>query len=212
MELGHNIKAMRKARVLVPFLIILPIVAAADQGWKLEYSDPSMKIYSRHIADFRYKQFKLITEVEADIETVFRIFTDFDLYYRWFGYCKDSFLVKNHNPFKMTGFILIDSPWPVMDKYMVPDVYLDPSFQDGNARLRFELSVENHHIPPGKYEPVVQLKGECILERLPGDNTRITYINAMDVGGDLPAVFIERFRLDQVIQTSTKLSRYVKQR
>jgi hypothetical protein len=183
--------------------ILVPLFS--EPQWKLEHRNNVLSVYSRPVSYCRYREFRSVTEVSEPIEEVYRVFTDFHSYDTWFGYCKDSYTVKEHSDVEKTVFLLIDTPWPIIDKYLLPDVTLDTSFENGRAYIHFELTEGSYHIRPGEYEPVEKIFGDCVLEELSSGGTKVTFTCAMDPGGDIPVLFIEKFQLDQMIETAVNL-------
>ena len=199
-----------KSHFLVYLMLMSAAVLFSDGIWNLEHRDEIVSVYARDVSYCRYREYRSVTDVPINIEKVFDVFTDFHGYHRWFGFCKDSYTVKDHSQTKKTVFLLIDTPWPLIDKYLLPDVSLDFSFEDGNAGITFELTDDRYNIEPGKYEPVVNVRGNCLLQQLYNGATRVTFTCSMDPGGNIPVVFIEQFQLDQMIKTAANLHSHLK--
>lgn len=171
----------------------------------MDHEDSVVSIFSRQVSYCRYREYKSVTEVRRPIQEVYEVFADFYGYEHWFGYCVDSYLVKDHSPSRKTAFLLIDTPWPIKDKYLLPDVFLERSFEDGNAIIEFELTDDSYSIAAGEYDPVQNLRGKCLLEKTGHKQTKITFICSMDPGGNIPVFFIEKFQLDQMVRTAENL-------
>jgi hypothetical protein len=183
--------------------VLAPVFSEAQ--WKLEHRNNVVSVYSRPVLYCRYREFRSVTDAPNPIGEVYRVFTDFHSYDTWFGYCSDSYTVKEHSDVLKTVFLLIDTPWPIIDKYLLPDVTLSSSLKNGRADIHFELTGGSYYIKPGEYEPVEKIFGDCVLEELSSGGTRVIFTCAMDPGGDIPAFFVERFQLDQMIKTAVNL-------
>lgn len=189
--------------VCLCFFLWVPL--QSEEAWDLEYQNSTVSVFGRAVSYCRYREFKSVTTVDYPLRQVFNVFTNFHDYDKWFGYCIDSYTVRRHSEREHTVFLLIDTPWPITDKYLLTDIYLDDSFGDGKAEIRFGLSENSYNIKSGQYEPVDKLTGICSIESRGTWQTEVTFICAMDPGGNIPVLFIEKFQLDQMVKTAVNL-------
>ena len=134
---------MRRLTQRFPLLLLISactgslcLAGTAVENWKLESDVDGVKVYSRAIEGSEFRQVKAIASVNAPMEVVVDILTDFEGYSDWMNDITDSQVIEETSESVHYVYTFEDTPWPVQDRYCVSRMTL--SREDGHAVLEFE--------------------------------------------------------------------------
>lgn len=183
-----------------------------EDDWSLLYREEAVEVYMRKSKNSRYGEFRSVTEVDEEYRKTYDIFRDFSTYSDWFGFCIESYQVTEHSSFHKTAFIGINAPWPVRDKYMVLEVYFDFNMEQRKGTIVFSLARKDYGINPESYDPMIAVEGDCVLEEVTRERTKVTFTFINDPGGNVPKVFFKKFLQEQMAETARGLRRFAVRR
>lgn len=164
-------------------LLLFPLLASAQDAWKLEKNTKGVKVYTRFVEGWGIKEFKGITRAPGTVADFEKILRDAPDRAKWMHNTYGTKDIKTISPDEIYSYSVVDAPWPVTDR-------------DNVTRMTFkrspkELIVELYGIP--KEYPV---QSGCLrIERMQGywkatdmgDGTiEITQQALADAGGSIP--------------------------
>lgn len=199
---------MRIARhfgLLISFLLYSLVGTASSdlyEGWKLESDVAGVKVYSRAVDGSPFRQIKATAEVNASLEAVIAILTDYNNYKLWMNNITDSQVINQESDTVHYVYAYENTPWPVQDRFCVSKMTLIQQIDD--AILQFE-SVPRYMESPRDAIEFTRHKGhwrvhrgrsgceiEYFLESNPGGYVPSWLINQMAYGG--PSKTIQNLR------------------
>ena len=105
-------------RNLILLVLLVTSKTFAQQEWKLKKSVDDIKIYTRSTAGSELKEYKAITEVDADLETVLHELLTAPKYN---DMCESgvSYYLKSEGADKHLFYAQKSLPWPVRDRDVI---------------------------------------------------------------------------------------------
>ncbi len=182
--------------------------ASAQTEWTHLLNRDGVELFHRDVDGYAYGEFKSVTVLNAPIQSVYSIFQNFATYKEWYGFCIDSDSLHIESPYHKTIFLLVDAPWPIADRYIIADVFFDQLSEQRRLEIRFRLSERDFGISVRGGEPMTQVTGDCILERISENRTRVTFSISLDPGGSVPKKLLQLFLQEQMYRTGTGLKNF----
>lgn len=154
--------------------------SSADKpDWKLATEKKGIKAYTREVEGSQFLEAKLITEFDANIETVLaEVITDFNSCAKWVKLCKNSKVLKKVSDTEVYAYSVLDFPFFMSDRDIVnhfvitkdpktkvvtisansaPDMY--PG-QDGKVRMQSTVTYTVKPLSENKVEFVWQVHSD----------------------------------------------------
>lgn len=207
------LKVMKVLLLVGIFSFCLPSASFlfCEDDWAVLRGEEKVEVYQRGRKDNRYGEFRSVTEVDQQARKTYEVFRDFSTYSEWFGFCIESYQVAEHSPFHKTAFIGINAPWPVRDRYMIIEVYFDYDREKKKGTIVFSLSRKKYGIDPKTYDPMITVEGDCVIEEVGENRTKVAFTFINDPGGNVPKVFFNKFLAEQMVETANGLRRFVQE-
>lgn len=178
------------------------IASSGYEGWKLESDAAGVKVYSRAIEGSQFRQIKATTEINASLEAVISILTDYTNYKLWMNNITDSQIIEQAADTVHYVYAYEDTPWPVQNRYCVSKMTLVQ--EENEATLHFEsvpryMKSRRDAIEFARhkgYWKISRNKSGCDIEYLldchPGGYVPSWLMNEMSYGG--PAKSVQNLR------------------
>jgi hypothetical protein len=172
----------------VPSLLLaLLLLAPPEAGWKSEQAGDGVEIASRAVAGRRVHELRVIGEIEAPPEAVYRVLADTDRYPETMAYVKEARLVAREADGTPHVYFRVDPPVVSDRDYTLRLVLAGP----GAGRTTYQVAWTLSDRGPPPRDGVVRVTlntGGWRLEPLDGGRrTRATYHLLTDPGGSVPA-------------------------
>lgn len=119
------------------FIVALPInyVYCTQDDWILELDENGTRVYTQIDESSDYKQVKIVTTIDAPLETIMGILTRFPGYKDWMHQVNDCYLISQSDSVYYV-YLHEDPTWPIQDRYQVSRVKVKQNFRKG--RVEFE--------------------------------------------------------------------------
>jgi hypothetical protein len=160
----------------------------AAEGWNLESKNSSVLLYSRLRPSSSFKEFKAVTDFDANTRVVHNVLDDVGSYPAVMPYTIECRLLRREGPSSVLTYQRL-SPKICSDRdYTLRIRQTSRPVPDGLVFLdKWELA---NQLGPAEKPNVVRVKiseGSWLLEPLSNDKTHATYSIYTDSGGTLPA-------------------------
>ena len=182
-----------KTILLSIILAMLLVPQSFSQKWKLRSDKDGIKVYLKKEAGKVTKSYKVTSVVNADIETVVKIFGDFKSYPKWFSEMKGFRLLKNTST-KVIYYTIFDMPVPFTDRDLVIDIDIFHPTKDVyifNSKIPNKIYVK----PISLFVRIKTFQETATLEQIAKNKVRITFIGNGDLGGHVP-VWLQNMFID----------------
>lgn len=155
------------------------ICSAEKPDWKLAEEKKGVKAFTREVEGSQFLEAKLITEFDADLDTVLaEVITDFNNCAKWVKLCKEAKVLKKVSDNEVYTYNVLDFPFFMSDRDVVNHFVIskDPQTktvtisvnsasemypgQDGKVRMESTVTYTLKPISDNKVEFVWQLHSD----------------------------------------------------
>lgn len=200
---------------VIPLIFILFILvngSAAQEmesaHWKLAKEQNGIKIFTRKVEDYKLKQFKAVTTLEANPKQLVNVIIGVDRYTEWMSNLERSYMVNIVNENEFYIYAESDVPWPFSNR----DIVTKSTIRwDGNIAY-LDMTAVSDHVPKNK--GIVRMPrsdGQWEFKPVKDDLSEITYTYLGDSGGSIPAWIANMFLVDGPYKTLVGLKAYLKE-
>jgi len=175
------------------FLVSSPVLA--EEPWTLQKDVDGIKVYSRPVPNAGYREFKGIGDVKAPLEVVSKVYEDIPSYPTWYGFCKETKVLRHDTPDTWQVYIVIKTPGPVKDR----DVIANVSRVRKPDRIDITLNSVKEDLLPnnGRYVRMTEMSGTIILTKTGEDTTNVVYSMKPNPAGYIPGWISNIVQKDQ---------------
>lgn len=199
-------------RQLLIFILTLTALAAAalstmdvdvkHGGWTLESDKDGIKIYTRMVVGSKLKQVRAVVSVQAPMQTVMRILTDYPNYHEWMNNVTECYVVDRPADSIHYVYRFEDAPWPVQNRYHVDKMVVEE--EDKTARVEFK-SMPNYMDKSGEAIEIQRYEGSWKISEITGGECQIEYILDENPGGYVPPWLVNYMAIDAPFKTLSNL-------
>ena len=190
----------------IAFLCSFSTIAQTD--WKLKKSEAGIDIYVRNAPGTDLLEFKGITILDCDTETVFNVFRDFSSWPNWSYKLATVDVLKKESPVEFFVYYEVEMPWPMENRDMINHLRMTKNKLTGEGRIILESIAD--YVP--EKEDKIRLKdGRGFYQLNPTDDgkTEIIYQYFTNPEG-VPAWVVNLFITDSPFATLQGMREEVK--
>lgn len=190
----------------IVFLCSFSTIAQTD--WKLKKSEDGIDVYVRNAPGTDLLEFKGVTILDCDTETVFNVFRDFGSWTDWSYKLATVDLLKKESPVEFFVYYEVEMPWPMENRDMINHLRMTKNKLTGEGRIIIESIAD--YIP--EKEDKVRLKdGQGFYQLNPTEDgkTEIIYQYFTNPEG-VPAWVVNLFITDSPFSTLQGMQKEVK--
>ncbi|AYC33341.1 hypothetical protein D3880_13700 [Pseudomonas cavernae] len=190
-------------------LSVLLGAAAHAEDWQLAKDEDGIKVYLSSVSGSKYKAYRGVVEIKADVQTLNALQEDVPGSCRWIHACAEMKLLKRQGNEAWT-YSKIDMPWPVTGRDLVLHVKGE---QTADGTIVRQLQAEPTFIPAVKDEiRVPKLVGEWRMVPKGQGVTEVTYQVRTEPGGSIPSWLANSFVVDAPFNTLDALRKRAEKR
>lgn len=181
-----------KSRIKTLFIIIAvlftaaALTAAADE-WKLILNKKGIKVYTRPAEGCPLDQFMGVAVIDAPLETCAMVLRDADNQVKWMGDCLKSHTLKKISNDHFIVYNVLHATWPLSNRDLQIDTVFIDDFAKGIVTVKMKAHIEPIQPVSKKYVRITDMKATCIMKRIEGNKTRVTYINRVNPMAPVPS-------------------------
>jgi len=190
-------RLLHQLALVCGFTAVLPTIVHADD-WKLEKEEAGISIYLSPVAGSKYKAYRGVTTVKADIATIRALQEDVSGSCAWIFECKEQKLLKQEGDQAWTH-TYFTPPWPVTARDSILHI---TTTQGADGSLTRTLEGVADYLPEEKgYVRVAKVEGLWKLTPKGPGETEITYQVQTEPGGSVPSWLANSFVVDAPFNT-----------
>lgn len=190
---------MKPAPLLLSLLLSIPTSALAQsEDWQLAKEEDGVRVYLSQVPGSRYKSFRGVTLVKADVSTLGHLQENLRVSCAWLYACAQMRLLKYTDE---AIWVYLDTklPWPAAPRDLVLQVSTEATPDGGMIR---RLQAAPDYIPPVKDRiRVPMLYGTWQLVPKGPKLTEVIYQMRADPGGSVPSWLANQFVVDAPLVT-----------
>lgn len=177
---------MMKTRLFFLALIFYSSFSFAQDKWELKKNDHGIEVYSRKLNTGKFKEIKVICEVNSSAENLIKILQDVDDHKEWVYKTIKSNLISRKNKDTLYYYSELALPWPISNRDAV--VQLACSRDIPNSQYTITVVSLPNLIPAKPHIVRVPYSlGVYHVKTLPNNHIRIEYTLSVNPGGFLPS-------------------------
>lgn len=180
-------------------LLLAPGIALAQaEDWKLAKEEDGVRVYLSQVPGSRYKSFRGVTLVKADVSTLGRLQENLRVSCAWLYACAQMRLLK-YTDAAIWVYLDTKLPWPAAPRDLVLQVITEETPDGGMIR---RLQAAPDYIPPVKGRiRVPVLSGTWQMIPKGPKLTEVTYQMRAEPGGSVPSWLANQFVVDAPLAT-----------
>lgn len=201
---------MRGLLTMAVFCTALSVsLNALAQEWKLEKNEDGIKVYLSDVPGSKYKAYRGVTEIGADVDTINALQEDVARACKWIHSCHSMQLLKHQGGDSWTQTQL-EMPWPVKARDLVMHIVTERT-ADGSIIRHLQAAPD--FVPEDKdYIRVPKLEGEWRLVPKGNGVTEVIYQVQTEPGGSIPSWLANSFVVDNPFNTLKGLRETIEKR
>jgi hypothetical protein len=184
---------------LLIFIFLVSSPLFAEDPWSLKKDADGIKVWSRPVPGAGYSEFKGIGDVKAPLEVVNKVYEDIPSYPQWYGFCKETKVLRHDTPDTWQVYIVIKTPGPVKDR----DVIANVSRVKKPDRIDITLTSVKEDLYPnnGKYVRMTEMTGTITMTKAGEDTTNVVCSMKPNPAGYIPGWISNVIQKDQPFLT-----------
>ncbi|WP_137885492.1 START domain-containing protein [Pseudomonas sp. 2FE] len=200
--------SLRRVAVLCG-LSVLMTTAAHAEGWQLAKDEDGIKVYLSEVPGSKYKAYRGITTIKADMATLRGLQEDVSGSCAWIHECREQKLLKNEGAESWT-YTRFNTPWPVTPRDSVLHV---TTKEDADGSVIRILEGVADYVPAEKgFVRVTKVEGLWKLTPKGAGQVEVIYQVQTEPGGSVPSWLANSFVVDAPYNTLEALRRRAEQR
>ena len=179
---------------------------AQAQEWKLATNKKGVTVYTRQSDDSPVKEFKAVTKINATVNRLVMVITDFETYGSWYDRCEYGKLIRKNSEGALIYHTMVTMPFPFKDR----DLVMIMRQMQANDGVLIKFTRIDHEL--AEIEGVVRMpisEGSWILTPDENGSTNVIHQFKGDPGGNVPSAIINMFLVGGPINTLTNLKAYL---
>lgn len=173
-----------KSILIIAISFICVSISTSQESWELEKDENSIKVWTRAMADSDIKEFKMETIIDESLNTIIAGLIDLNKLSDWYMYINEVRVDTVIGSNRAQYFMVFDLPWPVRDRYAEIDASMELTADGARVDLKaFDGDVKEND---GMVRVLV-MRAEYNIQKLNGNQTKITHTGHMEPAGYIPA-------------------------
>lgn len=166
---------------------------AQAEDWKLVKEEDGIKVYLSTVQGSKYKAYRGVTTVSADVATLRILQDDVQGSCQWIHACAEQSLLK-HDGVESWVYTRFDMPWPVEARDSILRVVTE---QGADGSLTRQLEGQPQYLPQHKaHTRVASLKGFWRFVPQGDGKVEVIYQVHTEPGGSVPSWLANSFVVD----------------
>lgn len=207
---NHKQKFLARA-VLMVWLGATSLLCSAEDGtadWQLKKAEDGIEVYSQPLSNSHFHRVKGVTIVTTELKSLLSFLQDESINTQWVPYSGGAELLQRKSSRESIVHFYVKSSWPFKDRDAVAlfTVNQDP----GNYSVHVAMSSLPDYIPQADNTVrMEQYQGYWQLAPLGDGRIRITYLNHIDPGGNIPSWIANPFAVKATWQALANLKQAI---
>lgn len=172
--------------------------AVQAEDWQLAKDEDGIRVYLSEVAGSKYKAYRGVTTIKADIATLSALQEDLKGSCVWIHACAEQRLLK-HEGNQSWVYSRFKMPWPVAARDSILHVTTSET-ADGGVKRSMEGTPD--YLPTDKdYVRVASLQGYWTFEPKAAGEVEVVYQVHTEPGGSVPSWLANSFVVDAPFKT-----------
>ena len=184
--------------------------AGADgQPWRLRKDRDGISVFSRHVTDSRYEEFRGSVEIEATLASGLALLDDTSVCAQWLYRCLSSKTLARKGGMERIIYQITDLPFPAANR---DAIFRARVHQLPDGDIRVDLVSEPDYMEQTDNVRIRKARGYYLLHRIDATRSRLTWTQLVDPAGRLPAFMVNSLLTDIPWRSLGNFRKLVKRR
>ncbi|MDK1022732.1 MAG: START domain-containing protein [Gammaproteobacteria bacterium] len=178
-------------------LIIISILSGSisvSAEWKLLKDQDEIQVFSRHVKDSAYDEFKGVAIIAASLASTLGVLDDIAACPEWINYCDSSILLDDNGYDRRHVYQINDLPFPAANRDVVTEILI--SHEVATRIITIKMTSRPDYYPRSKHVRIIRSDGFFQLVPVAEGRTRVVWQHHAEPGGVLPAFMINSMIVD----------------
>lgn len=195
----------QKAFLLISvFILSFAFNGVAQSSWQLTTNQEGIKVFTRSVADSRFKAIRVECELNASVTQLVAVLLDVNTCTEWVYHTKSCSLLKRTSPSELYYYSEVSVPWPAENRDFVAHVMIT---QNPETKVVIMDAPCIQGLVPVK-SGIVRIEhsvGKWVMTPVNKNQVKVIYELQADPGGDVPAWLTNMFVAQGPLQSFKKL-------
>lgn len=189
---------------LVLAMSIISSLFADDGGWELKTDKKDVKVFVRKAENSAYFQFRAVTTVKTNLNSLVNMMRDMDAMDKWLETCRDPVVISEPDDASRVIHMKNDSPFPIVISNR--DLVLMQRFRrESDNVIVVDLIDHKDDAPSIKGYVRGEFNGHWKFTKLNDSDIEVEYTGLTDPGGSVPASLANLVVVDVPFKTMIKI-------
>jgi len=167
------------------FLLVFSVFPSSSglNEWELRKNKHGIKVFSREVKNWRFKELKAVMIVDFPIKMVVDQLRAIEDYPGWVYSCDESQIISESKN-KIVYYLNFDAPWPVKDR----DIVIESEIEEFKSIVKLKGEGTHTYLAEtGGSVRIPYFHSEYTIRIIDQNTTEINYQVKLDPGGWLPS-------------------------
>ena len=172
---------------IIPLLIPVGPIDAAEEGWVFFKESQRVTIHSRKVAGHAESEFKGSRIIDKPVEVIGAVLADIPSYTRWFFNCARAEKIpdKTSTDLNFLLYIVVETPWPLWNRDVIYDARSTVDIPSGRIMV-WGKALQDAPVPINEnHVRVADSSIEWDLVRLDDNRTMVSFAMRINMGGSI---------------------------
>lgn len=196
-----------KAPLKIGWIILLVLCAFTWNDWTLEKSKDGVFVYTRPKSGSKFKEFKALTQVNADMNTCLNVMRDVAHFKDWMHDAEKVELLKKFNDNHFVYYVETKAPWPVENRDAIYEFKLF-QLKNGNYKVTVKAASNDYKAKKKGITRIEELDGYWIFTAKEDHILAMFQMHA-NPGGNMPGWLVNSGVVDSPYHSMLNYRTYV---
>lgn len=160
-----------------------------ESNWELHSAEDNISVYTQFVDGSQFIAVKLVTEMDADAQSVLKALGNGESCAPWVQACKSARVLERKSDRDFIGYSHLNFPWPLSDRYMIYRTTIDVDAEKETITI---MRDSVHKYPfESKLTQMIGKNKIDIVELLP-NKVRFTWALHVDPQGKAPVSAVNK--------------------
>jgi len=202
-------KSLNLLIFIIPLLISVGPIDAAEEGWVFFEESQGITIHSRKVAGHAESDFKGSRIIDKPVEVIGAVLADIPSYTRWFFNCTRAEKIPDQTSTDLNFllYIVIETPWPLWNRDVIYDARTTVDIPSGRIMV-WGKALQDAPVPiRDNHVRVTESAIKWELVRLDGNRTMVSFAKRINIGGSIGSYLSDAGCRKVIIESLVNLNR-----
>lgn len=182
-------------------------ISSAAADWELKKDKDGIQVFTREVADSKYREFKGIVVINSTLASVLGVLDHTESCPNWLHLCIEGKLIEQTGLNRRIVYQATDLPFPAASRDSVFEARTTYDATSNQVRIHLQSAPAKH--PLTDHVRIIKSAGSYTLEQLGDNQVRVIWRQHIDPAGRLPAFIVNALVTDIPFESLSNLRKLV---